>query len=168
MLKGILNSKSCSKCRICCGFDESDKWEIPLIYSENEDKIEQQFGLKLIKRDNEYVFDMTFNKNEVIFCPALGENGCTLGELKPFDCKIWPFRVNKLGEFNVITVSPVCREVSSLPLDMLCKFVNSNNFAEKLFTEAENHPDIVKPYIDDYPILAVKAKNTVKAINTVK
>lgn len=156
MLKKILNPEKCGSCRICCGFDESDKWEIPLIYSENKEKIEKLSGLKLTGRNSEYVFEMRFNNDEVIFCPALGENGCILGDLKPFDCKIWPFRVNRLGNFFVITVSPVCNEVSSLPLDKLSEFVNNDNFAEKLFAEAEKHPDIVKPYIDGYPILAVK------------
>lgn len=159
MLKKILNSQKCGTCRICCGFDETDKWEIPLIYSENKEKIENHYGFKFIRRNKEYVFDMHFKADEVVFCPALGEHGCILGDLKPFDCKIWPFRVNKLGEFNVITVSPVCHEVSSLPLDRLSEFVNSDGFAEILFTEAEKHPDMIKPYLQGYPILAVKASN---------
>lgn len=156
MLKKILNSNSCKACRVCCGFDENDKWEIPLIFSEFREKVEGKLGLPLSPRGNEYVFDMEFYGEKVIYCPALGENGCTLGELKPFDCLIWPFRVNRLGEFKVITVSPVCHSVSSLPLDTLTKFIQEDGFADTLFTAAEKHPDMVKPYIDGYPILAVR------------
>lgn len=156
MLSKILNKNSCAACRVCCGFDESDKWEIPLIFSEFRSEIEKKLGVKLEKRGSEYVFDMEFNGDKVIYCPAVGENGCTLGELKPFDCLIWPFRVNSLGEFHVITVSPVCGEVSKLPLNTLTEFVQKDGFAEKLFNTAKEHPDIVKPYINGYPILAAE------------
>lgn len=159
MIKDILNSQTCKECRVCCGFDESDKWEIPLIYSENRSEIESKLGAALVPRGNEYVFDMEFDGEKVVYCPALGENGCMLGELKPFDCSIWPFRVNKLGNLRVITLSPVCHSVSDLPLNVLSEFVNRKGFAEKLFSEADKHPDMVKPYIDGYPILAVEHKS---------
>lgn len=154
MLKKILNPDTCKACRICCGFDESDKWEIPLIFSEFRDKVEAKTGLTLSPRGSEYVFDMQFDGERIVYCPALGENGCTLGELKPFDCYIWPFRVNRLGEFKVITVSPVCHSVSGLPLETLTEFIQENG--DTIFSAAEKHPDMVKPYIDGYPILAVK------------
>lgn len=156
MLNKILSSETCGRCRVCCGFDENDKWEIPLIFREIRGKVEEKLGLHLSPRGNEYVFDMQFDGDKVVFCPALGENGCTLGDLKPFDCLVWPFRVNRLGEFKVITVSPVCESVSSLPLDTLTRFVNEDGFAAMLFKTAEKHPDMVKPYIDGYPILAVQ------------
>lgn len=156
MLSEILKKETCAACRVCCGFDESDKWEIPLIFEEFRPEIEKKLGVKLKKRGNEYVFDMEFDGNKVIFCPAASENGCVLGELKPFDCLIWPFRVNSLDDFRVITVSPVCSEVSRLPLNLLTEFVQKDDFSEKLFRTADEHPDIVKPYINGYPILAAK------------
>lgn len=156
MLSEILNKSSCAACRVCCGFDESDKWEIPIIFEEFRDSIEKKIGAKLEKRGSEYVFDMKFDGDKVIYCPAASENGCVLGELKPFDCLIWPFRVNSLGELRVITVSPVCGKVSRLPLNALMDFVQKNGFSEKLFRTADEHPDMIKPYIDGYPILAVK------------
>lgn len=162
MLSKILKKGSCAACRVCCGFDESDKWEIPLIFREFRDEIEKKLGVTLEPRGDEYVFGMEFDGERVVYCPAAGENGCTLGKLKPFDCLIWPFRVNSLGEHRVITVSPVCREVSSLPLAALTEFVHKNGFAETLFHTAHEHPDIVKPYIADYPILAVEFQKNPK------
>lgn len=156
MLEEILSKNDCAKCRVCCGFVESDKWEIPLIFAENKPKIEEKTGISLEKRGSEYVFPMTFDGEKVVFCPASSENGCTLGELKPLDCAIWPFRVNSLGNFRVITVSPVCESVSKLPLKTLCDFLQKNGFAKRLFNLAEQHPDMIKPYISGYPILAVE------------
>lgn len=156
MLKSILSPRSCRNCRVCCGFTREDIWEIPLIYKENRTSVEKMLGGELVPRGEEFVFDMDFNGNGISFCPALSENGCTLGELKPFDCAVWPFRVNALGDKRVITVSPVCETVFSLPLKTLSDFVRKDGFAEKMFTEAHKHPDMIKPYIDGYPILAVK------------
>lgn len=161
MLKKILSPNSCGKCRVCCGFVDEDKWEIPLIFAEYREKIEELLGVKPIPRGSEFVFDMKFDGDKTVYCPAASENGCVLGEYKPFDCMIWPFRVNALGDFLVITASPVCESVSSLPLKDLSKFVGDDDFAQKLFDTAEKHPDIVKPYINGYPILAVKKSKNV-------
>lgn len=156
MLKRILSPDSCGKCRVCCGFDESDKWEIPLIFREDKERIESRFGCKLVPRENEYVFDMSFSGSELVFCPMVGEHGCVMGEDKPFDCRIWPFRVNDLDGKRVITVSPVCKTVSALPLSALTEFLETDGFKELLFSTAAKHPDMVKPYIRGYPILAVE------------
>lgn len=158
MLKKILDQKSCGKCRICCGFDENDKWEIPLVFDELREHLAQHYPeVRLTSRGNEHVFEMQFNGDEVVFCPMLTETGCVLGDNKPFDCRIWPFRVNSFNGHKVITVSPVCGTVSELPLKVLTEFVQGD-FAKLLFETAEAHPDMVKPYIAGYPIIAVEAK----------
>lgn len=162
MLKEILKPEKCAECRVCCGFDESDKWEIPLVFGEFREKVENALGVRLVPRGGEFVFDMEFDGDRLVFCPALGENGCRLGELKPFDCLIWPFRVNRLGDMRVITVSPVCGEISALPVKTLSEFVQKDGFAEMLFKTADAHPDIVKPYLDGYPIIAVEKNYTTR------
>ncbi|MDE7194912.1 MAG: hypothetical protein K2O14_13245 [Oscillospiraceae bacterium] len=156
MLKKILSQETCGKCRVCCGFDESDKWEIPLIFGELKEYIEGRYKCKIVPRGNEYVFDMEFDGDKVVYCPMASEHGCVLGDMKPFDCRIWPFRVNRLDGRLVITVSPVCSAVSELPLGRLTEFLKENGFANMLFEQAELHKDMVKPYIEGYPILAVK------------
>lgn len=156
MLSSILSPHSCAECRVCCGFTRGDVWEIPLIYGENSAEVTQMLGAKLIPRGKEFVFDMDFSKGEISYCPALSENGCMLGNLKPFDCAVWPFRVNSVGGMRVITVSPVCETVYSLPLKKLAEFVRKDGFSQMLFDEADKHPDIVKPYIKGYPILDVE------------
>lgn len=167
MLKKILSPISCAKCRVCCGFDEGDKWEIPLIFSELREEVEKKLGVVLQRRGGEYVFDMEFDGDKVVYCPAAGENGCILGELKPFDCLIWPFRVNSMNGTRVITVSPVCGTVSELPVKTLSDFVNADGFSQKLFQTARTHPDMIKPYISGYPILAVDSgsENSEKSEN---
>ena len=159
MLSKILKPEQCAKCRICCGFVDNDKWEIPLLAGEEERRSAENLApVEATPGTKSCVFRMEFHGKEVVYCPALGENGCRLGEERPFDCRIWPFRVNDLNGTLVITLSPVCPEVIKLPLAELTEFVNSDGFAEKLFRHAELYPETVKPYIPGYPILAAKTR----------
>ena len=157
MLKKILSGESCAKCRVCCVFDKSDQWEIPLISRELADYLEKNVktGYTLKPYKNSFVFDMKYDGDGLSRCPMLTEKGCLLGDSKPFDCRIWPFRVMKLDELLAITVSPVCDSVSSLPLKKLCEFL-SGGMGDTIFKAAEEYPDMIKDYIDGYPILAVK------------
>ncbi len=159
MLRKILSPEQCAKCRICCGFVDSDKWEIPLLTGNDERCAAEALGaVREIPGTKCSVYSMKFNGDEIIYCPAAGENGCRLGDNRPFDCRIWPFRVMDLNGTMVITLSPVCPEVKKLPLETLTEFVNSDGFTENLFSHAREYPETIKPYISGYPILAADRK----------
>ncbi len=157
MLKKILSPETCGKCRVCCVFDKDDIWEIPLISEELHTRIVQKRPeLKMTGRGkSSYVFDMEFKDNGLTYCPALSETGCTLGDNKPFDCRIWPLRAMKKGDDIVITISPVCESVN--PDDKNVKAL-AEELAPIIFDEADKNPDIIKEYIEGYPIAAVKAR----------
>lgn len=92
---------------------------------------------------------------DMYYCTALDKNsGCLLDEDKPFDCKIWPFRVMLLENVRVITISPVCPVVIKKPLSALMDF--AEKISAVIFAEAEKNPSMIKPYINGYPILAVE------------
>lgn len=156
MLKKILSPETCGKCRVCCVFDKDDVWEIPLISKEIHQNISNRRPeLKMIPRGkNSHVFEMEFKENGLTYCPALSETGCTLGKNKPFDCRIWPLRAMKKGDDIVITISPVCESVN--PDNPEVKAL-AEELAPVIFAEAEKNPDIVKEYIEGYPVAAVKA-----------
>ena len=89
----------------------------------------------------------------------LTENGCLLGDDKPFDCRVWPFRINRISdELLGITVSPVCDTVSALSISKLTSFINEKDdegfsLADRMVNYAKEHPYIIKPYVEDYPII---------------
>lgn len=159
MLSKILSHETCAQCRLCCTFVESDKWEIPLFVGKQEMATAESFApVKRIPGTESCVFNMKFNGDEIIYCPAASDHGCVLGAERPFDCRIWPFRVNDLNGMRVVTLSPVCPAVKKLPLEELCRFVEADDFAVKLFRHAAEFPESVKPYEDGYPILAVEKR----------
>ena len=159
MLKKILDPSSCARCRICCVFDSSDIWEIPVFTYESAEKIlsikpEIQFvshGGGCIPKVKE------LKDGELFTCPALTENGCMLGDSKPFDCRIWPFRIMDIGGRRGITVASLCNEIYSKPLSELTEFLNEG-LAETIFKYANGHPEIVKPYDEGYPVLLLERR----------
>lgn len=157
MLSKILSREECSKCKICCEFDDDDIWETPVIYNDTiknvlninpyQEFLETDFNgrklrvLKLKKEDDIYP------------CTMLDRSkGCMLGsENKPFDCKIWPLRVMRKDGKTVIVLSPVCPVVAKKPIEDVC--CAAEDLSDLIFEQAKLHPEIVKDYIDGYKIL---------------
>ena len=98
MLRNILSPETCAKCRMCCIFDKYDVWETPVVSAELYEKIHAaRPELKFVSKGDSgaYIFNMEEtwdSERELFICPALDpDKGCTLGDNKPFDCKIWPY-----------------------------------------------------------------------------
>lgn len=153
MLSKILSRETCAECRLCCSFDSYDIWETPVISKSLRAEIEKKFpDVKYIPRGESYLFRME-NPDEkgLFYCPMLTDRGCALGNDKPFDCMIWPFRIMNMNGTRVIALSPVCKSVFALPMDILHEF--AEEIAPKIFGYADTNPDIVKDYDESYPVL---------------
>ena len=55
----------------------------------------------------------------------------------------------------LLTLSPVCETVSNLPVSKVAEFAEGISGA--IFEEAKRNPEMIKDYIEGYPIFAVKA-----------
>ena len=154
MLKKILKSESCAKCRLCCVFDRYDVWETPVFTEEIYKLIcAEKPDTEFISKDGGFIFKVKeLDENELFTCPALTETGCMLGDDKPFDCRIWPFRIMDVGGRRAIAIASICREMYSRPLSELVDFLKKGP-ADEIFAYADLHPEIVKPYYDGYPVL---------------
>lgn len=158
MLKEILSRGTCAECRICCGFDTTDLWETPVFFPELKEKIKAENPeIKFMPYKNAYLMKMFEPDSEgLMLCPMLTETGCALGDEKPFDCRIWPFRVMKLDSRLVITLSPICPSVQELSVKRVSEFLKESKLSDLIFKTAESNPAIIKDYIPDYPIFAVR------------
>lgn len=158
MLKEILSEKSCADCRVCCIFDRDDCWEMPLIVPELAAEIADKYpDVKMVSTGENRLcktFDADFDAEGLARCPMLAESGCALGEQKPFDCRIWPFRVMKKGDCLLLTLSPVCETVSALPIKTVSDF--AAKISDRVFGEAERNPEMIKDYVGEYPVFAVR------------
>ncbi|MCL2637017.1 MAG: hypothetical protein FWD48_01475 [Oscillospiraceae bacterium] len=163
MLNRILTEADCAECRLCCGFYESEIWEVPIIGDELAALISGQYAFDIV--NNQRVFKINYDEKGLHLCPALGKNGCRLGMSRPFDCKLWPFRAMKLGELIVITVSPLCKTVNELPLSELVEFVNLE-LMDKIKARVAKYPAQVKDYVKGYPILSSFSLSDLSASRT--
>ncbi len=93
MLSKILSKEDCKNCKFCCSFRRQSVWESP-------------FQLSTAFK--------TEDPNEEVPCDYLDKNsGCTLSEKeKPFDCKIWPFRVMEENEKIYVTIATTCPAIN--------------------------------------------------------
>ncbi|MGN0623388.1 MAG: hypothetical protein ACI4JA_05510 [Oscillospiraceae bacterium] len=166
MLKNLLSPDECAKCKLCCSFDSYDLWETPVITRDKANQILQDFkpDQEFVKRDEHFLLKMKKEPEvDLYYCSLLdSDNGCILGSEKPFDCKIWPFRIMNFNGTKVITLSPVCPVVNSRKMEDIKK--TCEEISEEIFAEAEKHPEYVKPYLKGYPILAVEEKGFSKTL----
>lgn len=154
MLKEILSKSTCAECRMCCIFDRYDIWETPVFDEETKNKVlEFNTGAVFAKIGDNYVLNAgELAEGDLFTCPALTENGCILGDSKPFDCRIYPFRVMEQDGKRVIAVSTLCEAVHGQNHDRLREYLG-NGLAEKIFAFADDNPQIVKPYYDNYTVI---------------
>lgn len=161
MLKGLLDKKTCAACKVCCGFDNTDLWEMPVMNEKTMFKLKEfKPEVNYVNKDGGFMVDAgKLQDGELFYCPALDpQSGCILGEDKPFDCLIWPFRIMSVGaDYLAITISPVCPELYSRPLSELMDFLYSG-LEEEILEYAQKHPEIIKQYEQNYPILLLKKR----------
>jgi hypothetical protein len=82
----------------------------------------------------------------------LTESGCCLGDDKPFECQIWPYRIMSQGDKLLISLSLLCKPICEKSLASIVTLLK-NGLAEKIIAYAKLHPCIIKEYTDGYPIL---------------
>ena len=154
MLKKILSGETCAKCRICCIFARYEVWETPVFTRDIMLRISAaRPDAEFLPWDGGYIFKvLAMDENQLFTCPALTPTGCMLGDDKPFDCRIWPFRIMDIGGRRAITIAHICSALYSRPLSELVDFLKEG-LADTIFTYADAHPEIVKPYYDGYPVL---------------
>lgn len=158
MLKKILKGSDCASCRICCVFDRYDLWETPLIDEKLYEKIRSEFPeTEFVSKGDARLMKMSEDADGLYYCPMLDRSsGCRLGDEKPFDCRIWPYRIMELGGKQVISIASICPSMFNKPLSELTGFLDESGLAEEIFRYADSFPEAVKPYEAGYPILKVR------------
>lgn len=157
MLTEILSREECAKCRICCCFDSYDIWEAPVVSKELSGMIcDINPGQEFVHKGESFVMKMQKEENEdLYYCSVLDHSkGCLLGAEKPFDCSIWPLRVMRFEGKRVIALSPVCPVVKTRPVEKVSAV--AKKLSDKIFSEADKNPDLVKNYEVGYIILVVE------------
>ena len=158
MLKDVLSPEECAKCGFCCSFRRQSLNLTPYFAKETVSEIralhpEARFktrpsGAVTIDIDDRYRTD---DAEEEALCP-FNRTGCVLPErLKPFDCKLWPFRLMKCGDGLALALVPTCPWVGKADMSKLK--AKAAAVAEAAVDYAKTHPEIVIEYRADYQVV---------------
>ena len=84
MLKGLLSKSVCGECRICCGFDSTDVWEMPVMNEETKNKLEAlRPGTEFVRTKNSYITKCgELSDDEIFYCPALDKKQAVFWVMK--------------------------------------------------------------------------------------
>jgi Fe-S-cluster containining protein len=156
-LEGLLTPEDCEKCRLCCYFTQYEIWETPAIDNELKQYVNEKYPdvqfLNSINSGNCYYFALKQRENTEFFnCPVLTETGCALGDKKPFECAVWPFRIMELDGKYLISVSALCKPIMKNSLQSITDKLDSGLEAA-LINYARKNPVMIKKYTDGYPII---------------
>ena len=98
MIKQFTKEDFCLKCLGCCRFREKNSIWSPQLLKEETSSLEQAVEL---------VFDPGQN---IFLCSSLepADNKCKVYTLRPFECRLYPFLLNKRGENIFLAVDLNC------------------------------------------------------------
>ncbi len=160
----ITKSEDCNNCRGCCKFEKGDEYFAPLFTRVEINKLKSVKDKSIFKsyKSSGNVFQIELvnsnNEKDVMVCPFLDEKThlCGIYELRPFDCKFWPFVLTKSKDGNSTTLScfdkDLCPSLESLKdehfeeqKNKVIELINSEEY-KKLVQE---HPGLVWDYEKD-------------------
>ncbi|MBQ8906636.1 MAG: hypothetical protein IJY85_09765 [Ruminococcus sp.] len=157
MLQPLLLPHDCASCRLCCSFDDSDLWELPLMTAKTAEQVAQLSPQSVLEPCGSGFIPVPraqeWDEKGLYRCPALGENGCRLPrEERPFECLVWPFRVMERDGAYIICVSELCAPICRHPRERLLEKLRGG-LAERMFRYAQAYPASVKPFAEGYTVL---------------
>ncbi|MDO4219020.1 MAG: hypothetical protein Q4C78_03410 [Synergistaceae bacterium] len=131
MLSKILKKTTCASCKFCCVFSRKSLWEVPNFPIEKLEELKNYaVNPPIFTKENDALslhleqLYKTNSPDEVVPCSFLDEKkGCTLpDDLKPMQCKIWPFRVIKKDGKNLLVFETTCAALGNSLTSELCEF----------------------------------------------
>lgn len=140
-MKQIVKKAFCLKCQGCCRFSGKDSIWSPRLLNEEKNK-------KKLK--------LTFNKKQGSFVCSLLDienNKCKIYSSCPFECKLYPFLINKKNNKAFLAVHLSCPFITqNLKTHNLKKYTH---YLIKLFSSPKyknilkNNPHIIQKYNDE-------------------
>lgn len=158
MLKDVLSPEDCAKCGFCCSFRRQSLNLTPYFAKESIAQISRLYPEAHFKTlpNNAITIDIddkyhTNDSDEEALCP-FNRKGCILPEaLKPFDCKLWPFRLMRGDDGLLLALVPTCPWIK----DDHSKFKETAlSVGKEAMEYAKTHPEIIIEYRADYRVIS--------------
>ncbi len=109
-IKQIIPSEACLKCEGCCRFSQKETiWSPFLLAEEIEELLENNIPPSLISGDKKIRLK-PLEKQGNFICVFFNqeENKCKIYNLRPFECRLYPFIINRNGEKIFLAIDQNC------------------------------------------------------------
>lgn len=143
MIKQFVPQGVCLKCTGCCRFSQLISQWAP-VFSEKEIRLQPA------------------KKGDYFVCPLLNEddNKCRIYTLRPFDCQLYPFLINRKDRKIYLSVDLNCswakENLNNQPfkkyLDYLSSLLNSKAYRLIL----KNNPQLIQTYPEVIDLIEIK------------
>ncbi|GHV46299.1 hypothetical protein FACS189499_01150 [Clostridia bacterium] len=148
----LFSGEVCAECRYCCFFSEDDIWELPVISDDALRVLDGKPGfsgdVSYSYSDGKRFFSPVYNDEHLFRCPALGGNGCVLGDERPLDCRLYPFRIVLRGGERFLAIAKDCR--SGIDDAELAEFILKKNLSREMLRLADSGEINVVDYDEKY------------------
>ncbi len=166
-MRQIVHHEQCKRCRECCRFRENRQDFAPIFTAEEIEAIravrdEMPEFVPFKETENTFQIRLKKAKHEdpvyPYVCPFLDEDNyqCSIYDVRPFDCRIWPFIILKISETGEVQLAhftgSACLALEEVsPED----FAEYDAYMQQLVTSGEflrflkAHPDLIWEYESD-------------------
>lgn len=110
-LKQLIPSEYCLNCKGCCRFTEKESVWTPHLLKEDINTIKKK-NIQLKHNTGENNYYCSYFRNS--------DNTCAIYDMRPFECKLYPFLINKDNDNIYLTVDTNCPYISEI--------MGSNNY----------------------------------------
>jgi len=110
MIREFIQKGYCLKCKGCCRFAESDSPWSPNLLKEDIKALVDNAMPPFFILENKKIRLIKEAGEEGYLCPLLGceDNRCKLYEARPFECRLYPFLLNRKGKEVFLSVDLKC------------------------------------------------------------
>ena len=154
----MADTQQCQSCRFCCRFETSEAHYAPLFTGEEVERVRSTgLGLDVFNPHgcsanlSQVALQASAVASEtMLVCPFLDEatHRCRIYEIRPFDCRIWPFILMLDEGRDRILVAHFAKDLCPITRDM-----GQEDFARHLRGHPENGtaPEQLAEFVRRYP-----------------
>lgn len=100
--------EACLKCKGCCRFSEMDSHWQPYLLDEEVSAISKDCFLKESLLPSKKIKTLSTGGQHICFFFDNENNRCKIYENRPFECRLYPFLINKIKETIYLSVDLKC------------------------------------------------------------
>jgi len=153
MIKQFVPQEFCLKCRGCCRFKEANSVWSPCLLDEEIQELADKEGVPAASICvDRRIQPVTNPDGDGFICPFLGsaDNKCRIYNLRPFECRLYPFLINLRKNKVLLSVDINCpyalEKINSQEAkDYIAYLSNFLNSPEQLAMLKDN-PQIIQAY----------------------